>query len=230
VSFFFLVYLFSRRQGSGEKQIRVIDTDKIRELSGLVTFQAHDLFTPQTVEADLYYIRWVLHNWSDKYCIKVLRAQIPMLKPGVRILIHDTIMPMPGTVPRWRENSLRSVIFFLSFHLSLVRFRPIFSLLQSTSDSSPYYRSLDLTMASAFNAHERTLAEWKALITEADSGFIVNNVIEPEGSALSIIEILWQGAAEQTQPEKSRTVRKRKTAQENGGESLRSTRRRTKAT
>ncbi|KAK3392884.1 hypothetical protein B0H63DRAFT_516098 [Podospora didyma] len=47
-----------------------------------------------------------------------------------------------------------------------------------------------LSMASAFNARERTLAEWNVLIASADPRFVVNNVIEPEGSALGIIEIV----------------------------------------
>lgn len=49
----------------------------------------------------------------------------------------------------------------------------------------------DLNMAAAFNAQERTVSEWKTLITAADPRFCVKNVIEPPGSALGIIEIVW---------------------------------------
>lgn len=34
------------------------------DLVGRVKFMEHDFFTTQTVQADVYYIRWILHNWS----------------------------------------------------------------------------------------------------------------------------------------------------------------------
>lgn len=77
------------------------------EVEGRVRFMEHDLFALQTVSADVLFFRWVFHNWSDKYCIDILRAQIPALRPGVQILIQDGCMPEPGTVPLWREKYLR---------------------------------------------------------------------------------------------------------------------------
>ncbi|KAI3337281.1 S-adenosyl-L-methionine-dependent methyltransferase [Xylariaceae sp. AK1471] len=68
------------------------------ELRDRVTFSAHDMFAPQLIQADVYYFRWTLHNWSDKNCIRILRAQLPALKPGVRIIIQDTCMPELGTM------------------------------------------------------------------------------------------------------------------------------------
>ncbi len=54
---------------------------------------------------------------------------------------------------------------------------------------------MDLEMAYTFNARERTLADWKALFAEADPAFVFNNVIEPRGSALGIVEFVWKGAS-----------------------------------
>ena len=53
---------------------------------------------------------------------------------------------------------------------------------------------MDLEMAYTFNARERTLADWTALFEEADARFVLKNVIEPEGSAMSIMEFVWEGA------------------------------------
>ncbi|RYP81522.1 hypothetical protein DL769_001930 [Monosporascus sp. CRB-8-3] len=83
------------------------DAELPAELKRRVKFAAHDFFTPQTVTAHVYYFRWVMHNWSDKYCIVILRALIPALRPGARILVQDTCMPEPGTIARWREKDLR---------------------------------------------------------------------------------------------------------------------------
>ncbi|KAH8726602.1 O-methyltransferase-domain-containing protein [Phaeosphaeriaceae sp. PMI808] len=58
-------------------------------------FMAHDFFDEQCVKAEVYLLRWVLHDWSDQYCFKILRALIPALRPGSRILIHEWIVPEP---------------------------------------------------------------------------------------------------------------------------------------
>lgn len=50
-----------------------------------VKFMADNIFLPQTVAADVYILRWVLHNWADKYAIKILQALVPVLKSGTRV-------------------------------------------------------------------------------------------------------------------------------------------------
>ena len=77
------------------------------DVKGRVSFMAHDFFTEQRVRAQVYYIRWCLHNWSDKYAIKILQCLIPALKDGVRVVVHDTCIPEPEDMPRWRERRLR---------------------------------------------------------------------------------------------------------------------------
>jgi ubiquinone/menaquinone biosynthesis C-methylase UbiE len=79
------------------------------DLKERVHFMAHSLFTTQTIEADVYYLRWILHNWSDKYCARILKAQVPVLKPGARILIQESCMPEPGETALWIERDLRYV-------------------------------------------------------------------------------------------------------------------------
>ena len=49
-------------------------------------------------------------------------------------------------------------------------------------------------MGAVFNSRERTLADWKVLLKEADTRFLLMNVIEPKGSALGILEIVWNKA------------------------------------
>ncbi|KAI4270012.1 MAG: hypothetical protein L6R38_007262 [Xanthoria sp. 2 TBL-2021] len=80
------------------------------ELADRVTFMAHDMFTEQPVkDADVYYFRWIFHDWSDKYCIKILRSLIPALKPGARIMFSERCLEPPCTLPlrqeRWNRNS-----------------------------------------------------------------------------------------------------------------------------
>jgi chemotaxis methyl-accepting protein methylase len=77
------------------------------ELTDRVTFMAHDFFTEQPIKgADVFLLRWILHDWSDKYAIKILRALAPALKPGVRILINEAVIPEPGVLSPFDERSI----------------------------------------------------------------------------------------------------------------------------
>ncbi len=64
------------------------------ELQGRISFQGHDMFDPQPVKgADVYLLRLVLHDWSDKYAVMIIRALIPALEPGVRVVVNDRVLP-----------------------------------------------------------------------------------------------------------------------------------------
>ncbi|KAJ4397867.1 hypothetical protein N0V93_002104 [Gnomoniopsis smithogilvyi] len=80
------------------------------ELSDRIKFMEHNFFTEQPIRgADVYLFRWIFHNWSDKYSIKILRSLIPALKIGVKIVINDNVLPQPGVLSRWQEERLRSM-------------------------------------------------------------------------------------------------------------------------
>ncbi|KAI1473787.1 putative hydroxyindole O-methyltransferase [Daldinia eschscholtzii] len=64
------------------------------ELKHRIKGMEHDFFTIQPVRsADVYFFRWVFHNWSDKYCVKILQSLVPSLKKGLRIVINDLCVP-----------------------------------------------------------------------------------------------------------------------------------------
>ena len=69
---------------------------------------AHDFFTEQPVRnANVYYFRWIFHNWSDKYAVKILKCLTPALKIGARILINEYCLPEPGAVSYYQEKPMR---------------------------------------------------------------------------------------------------------------------------
>lgn len=48
------------------------------EFKGRIEFIAHDFFTEQRLRSpDIYLFRWIMHNWSDQYCIKILQSLSP---------------------------------------------------------------------------------------------------------------------------------------------------------
>lgn len=78
------------------------------ELKDRIEFMEHDFFQVQPVKnADIYYFRWVFHDWSDEYCIKILRCLIPALKQGARVVVNDVCLPEYGQVPLYMEKRSR---------------------------------------------------------------------------------------------------------------------------
>ncbi|CAJ2509765.1 Uu.00g056650.m01.CDS01 [Anthostomella pinea] len=69
----------------------------------------HEVFAPQTVQADVYFFRMAFRNWNDKTAVNILKAQIPGLRPGVKLLIQDACMREPGTAPISEERVSRAI-------------------------------------------------------------------------------------------------------------------------
>ncbi|KAF2753754.1 O-methyltransferase [Pseudovirgaria hyperparasitica] len=96
------------------QDLAVIDTENEAseripvELRSRVEFQGHNFFSEQPIkDADVYHFRWIFHDWSDKDCVAILRALIPALKPGAKVIISEGVIPRPGTVSRYVEGTMR---------------------------------------------------------------------------------------------------------------------------
>lgn len=53
--------------------------------------------------------------------------------------------------------------------------------------------SMDLQMMTAFNAKERTKDDWVDLFHEADKRLVVKQFLQPRGSNLALIEVVFEG-------------------------------------
>ena len=65
--------------------------------------QSADCFVPQpswmAAECvDVYFMRYILHDWNDEYCIKILKnlLQSGKLKKGGWIVLAESVIPPPG--------------------------------------------------------------------------------------------------------------------------------------
>ncbi len=84
-----------------------VDSGALSRLDN-VSFMAHDFFVVQPVKgAEVYLLRWILQDWSDKYAIRILQALIPALKVGSKIVVHEHILPQPGEAHLLQERTLR---------------------------------------------------------------------------------------------------------------------------
>lgn len=79
------------------------------EFKERITFMVHDFFEEQPIIADVYLLRWILHDWSDRYAIKILRALILALKNGAKVVLNEFVLPPPGVASAFLSRSMRSV-------------------------------------------------------------------------------------------------------------------------
>lgn len=88
----------------------VASAPDLGELGNRIVFQAYDFYTTQTVKgADAYLYRWILHNQSTPYAVKMLRQLIPALKKGARVVINDYCLVEPGVGSPIDEKIMRSM-------------------------------------------------------------------------------------------------------------------------
>ncbi|KAI3316711.1 S-adenosyl-L-methionine-dependent methyltransferase [Xylariaceae sp. AK1471] len=78
-----------------------------------VTFMQHDFFTPQPMRnVAAFFIRQCTHNWCDRDVVTIFKGFVPGLEgsgAGTPILINDTVMPEPGSLPAHEERALRQM-------------------------------------------------------------------------------------------------------------------------
>jgi 6-hydroxytryprostatin B O-methyltransferase len=80
------------------------------ELKDQVTFMAHDFYQEQPVKgAAAYFIRLIMHDYLDKYCVKILKAIVPAMAPSSKMLIMDQVLPPVGVAPAPVERQLRTM-------------------------------------------------------------------------------------------------------------------------
>lgn len=57
----------------------------------------------------VYFFRWIIHNYSTPYAVKLLKNLVPAMKPGARVVINDHCLREPGLENPWDEKLMRSM-------------------------------------------------------------------------------------------------------------------------
>ncbi|KAI4261944.1 MAG: hypothetical protein L6R42_002870 [Xanthoria sp. 1 TBL-2021] len=80
------------------------------DLHDRVSFMAHDFFEEQPLRgAEVYMLRWILHDWSDKYAARILQKLVPALKPGAKVIVLEQVLPLAGELSKYQEKAYRSM-------------------------------------------------------------------------------------------------------------------------
>ncbi|KAK4199612.1 S-adenosyl-L-methionine-dependent methyltransferase [Triangularia verruculosa] len=144
------------------------------QVAGRITLLAHDFFTEQVTRgADVYFFRWIMHNYSTPYAVQILRNLIPALKPGARIVINDHCLFEGSGLEEdpWDEKVMRRMDVVM------------------------------LSLLNAQERTESEFRELFAQAGEGQVGgeFVFKGVTRPEGCRMSIIEAVWQLKGQQPQ-------------------------------
>lgn len=123
--------------------------------SGRVKLQAHDFFAEQPIRnADVFLMRNIIHDWSDKYCITILRRLREAAAPSTRLVIVDsligyacpeeTVKDIPGAQrPQYPEPLLAN---------------------EGHANAISYFE--DIMMLETMNGKERTITEVRGLLEQ----------------------------------------------------------------
>ncbi|KAF2205777.1 S-adenosyl-L-methionine-dependent methyltransferase [Delitschia confertaspora ATCC 74209] len=134
--------------------------------AGRVEFVPHSFFDKNpTVGADIYYLRYVLHNWSDDYCVQILTRIRQSMEPHSRLLICDQVMntTLGNTIQKPAPHPLPANYGY----------------------SMCFSHSRDITMMASINGIERTPEEFESIL--AASGLKIKQIWDCR-SQVSLIE------------------------------------------
>ncbi|KID77808.1 Grayanic acid biosynthesis cluster O-methyltransferase [Metarhizium brunneum] len=76
-------------------------------LVGRVKLTTHDFFLEQPTVAGAYLFRHIFHAFPDRHVVRALRALVPAMRHGSRVILNDVVLPAPGAVSLAEEKTFR---------------------------------------------------------------------------------------------------------------------------
>ncbi|KAF2126466.1 S-adenosyl-L-methionine-dependent methyltransferase [Dothidotthia symphoricarpi CBS 119687] len=133
------------------------------DLKERVSFLTHNMFDPQPAQADIFMLKWILHDWPDAESVAILQALRPGLKPGARVVFVDYV----GKQEPSDEELPRSV--------------------------QAYGTAIDLRMMALFSAKERPVSAWKSIFKQADERYDIVSIKADPMTFMCVLEAVWRG-------------------------------------
>ncbi|KAJ7612050.1 S-adenosyl-L-methionine-dependent methyltransferase [Mycena polygramma] len=174
--------------GQGRKMWSEKMSDAIT--SGQVKLDVHDFFAPQPeTNTSVFLLKQIMHDWSDKYCVKILSQLWEAATPTTTLLLMDTIMPLachdpsvegPNAIPGAAAKEAPPPLLAnygapndMGYNADFDERSPDVELAESECDSSQMFL--------LFNSQERTLIHFVELL--ARSGWKVTAVNRQPGDS-----------------------------------------------
>ena len=131
------------------------------DMKARIDFEVQDFLSPQQSDRipTAFLLRFILHDWSDKYAIQILKGLLPSLGNGSKILIYEYVL---GDKP-----------------------------VKNMTDR--FGLQMDLIVATLFNGQERYRWQYEKLLRASDERFVLERIVKPGGSTMSLVEVSWSG-------------------------------------
>ncbi|KDQ08320.1 hypothetical protein BOTBODRAFT_179953 [Botryobasidium botryosum FD-172 SS1] len=131
--------------------------------SGRVAWQAHDFFKPQpTKNTAVYFLRCVLHDWSDGHVLQILKHIRAACAPESKLIFIEHLIPFARSTPPDLDAA------------ALVQKPDVPQPLLNSTGGGLAHAS-DVSMMALANGQERTITQWRSLTGEA--GFKINRSV-----------------------------------------------------
>ena len=161
----------------------VFKADLPDELKDRVSFVAHDLHQPQTTQADIYMLKLILHDYPETEAAKILRALVPALRPGNRVVLIEYIgkVETDGEGKEGKEGEKGE---------KKEAAAPAPAIPRSIQQMGT---ATDLRMMALFNAKERPAESYRGIFRAADERFEIVNFKANPLTFFAVIEAVWRG-------------------------------------
>lgn len=164
-----------------------------------------DVYLPLSLA--VFYFRWIMHNYSTPYAVKILKNLVPALKPGTRIIINDHCLREPGQENPWDEKIMRRMDMVMLALLNAqerteAEFRELFRMADEgfvfkVSQAIPLFLLLVEEPGGGGDARASLLEMCSCPLTHIP---VCQGVTRPNGCRMSIIEAVWQGDDNASEP------------------------------
>ncbi|KAF8313561.1 S-adenosyl-L-methionine-dependent methyltransferase [Amanita rubescens] len=122
--------------------------------SGRVQLQVHDFFAPQPQNcASIFFVKSVLHDWSDKYALKILKHLRDAATPSTKLLVVDIILPYACHETEEDTGGVSGAV-------SVKAPNPLLANWGTVND---FAYTLDICMLTMVNGQERTIKQFDQL-------------------------------------------------------------------
>ena len=91
------------------------------------TTKGGDFFTSVPTGADAYMMKYIIHDWMDEPCLKILKACRAGVNPGGKLLVVDMVVPGPNEFHFGKIADLEMMLFPSGKERTEAEFRELFA-------------------------------------------------------------------------------------------------------